>query len=265
VFLQEPPTSHYDLNFRVLGFPVRVHPGFFLLPVLMGANVARGAEGRIAGMAVLVFVIVFFVSILVHELGHALAFQRFGVPSRIVLYWLGGLAIPGTGGGVWRSTVRKNTVTLRHHVIVSAAGPLAGLALAAVIAGIVLVLGGELNATFAGIFPVILPDMSDTGFADNAGVQLFFSIALYCNVVWSILNLAPVLPLDGGQIARDLLLQRDPRGGYQTTLLVSVAAAAALAVVGFAMQDHMMGLLFAALGISSYLTLQQGGGGGWMR
>ena len=83
---QEPPPTQYDLRFTVAGIPVRVHPLFWLIALLLGA----------AGDPLLLpaWVLVIFVSILIHELGHALAFRRVGQDSRIVLHMAGGLTIP---------------------------------------------------------------------------------------------------------------------------------------------------------------------------
>src|SRR5688500_3784168 len=89
MFLSEPPRSNGDLHFRVFGFPVRVHPYFWLVTAIMGLG--SGDEGT-APMELLTWVGVVFVSILVHELGHAFLQRRFGGRPWITLYGLGGLA-----------------------------------------------------------------------------------------------------------------------------------------------------------------------------
>ena len=80
MLLAEPGKSHYDFSFNIFGFPVRVHPGFFILPVVFGASGAGQAENP--GAMILIYIIVLFVSILVHELGHAIAFRYY----RCLLY-----------------------------------------------------------------------------------------------------------------------------------------------------------------------------------
>ena len=65
-------------------------------------------------------------SILIHELGHALAYARFGQPARVVLYHFGGLAIPESWG-------RRRHLPPAERFIVSAAGPLAQLLVAAAV------------------------------------------------------------------------------------------------------------------------------------
>ena len=100
MLFQEPRATPYDIKFSFLGFPVRVHPAFFIIPIVLGGSIFRYAEplGVNVGVCLIVLVAVFFVSILVHELGHTLAFRFFGIQSHVLLYWLGGLAIPDSMG-----------------------------------------------------------------------------------------------------------------------------------------------------------------------
>jgi hypothetical protein len=65
VFLAEPPRTPWDLNFQVLGFPVRVHPLFWAVALLFGLS------GNQKPVDMLLWVGTVFVSILVHEMGHA--------------------------------------------------------------------------------------------------------------------------------------------------------------------------------------------------
>src|SRR5262245_9125229 len=74
----------YDLRFRFLGVPVRIHPIFWLATVVLGWQPHRLP-------AVLLWVACVFVSILVHEYGHALMAKWFDCSPSIVLWGLGGL------------------------------------------------------------------------------------------------------------------------------------------------------------------------------
>jgi stage IV sporulation protein FB len=97
--LAEPERTAYDLRFRFLGFPVRVHPYFWLLTILINGDSLL----RIGPEYLLMWVVVVFVSILIHELGHALAFRRYGADAEIILYAFGGLAVSyQTVSGRWR-------------------------------------------------------------------------------------------------------------------------------------------------------------------
>ncbi|MEZ6147021.1 MAG: hypothetical protein R3B91_16710 [Planctomycetaceae bacterium] len=74
----------YDLTFSLFGIPVRVIAWFWLTAVILGfSSVHIGPEYLLAWVAIV------FVSILVHELGHALVAAAFGYPPRILLYHFG--------------------------------------------------------------------------------------------------------------------------------------------------------------------------------
>ena len=105
MLLGEPQPSQYDWNLQVFGFPTRVTWLLWAGSAALGYNSAShvqfedAAQGDNVPLAALlaVWVGVVFVSILVHELGHALAFRYFGIQCQIILYQMGGLAVPGAG------------------------------------------------------------------------------------------------------------------------------------------------------------------------
>jgi hypothetical protein len=108
--LTEPQPTALDLSFRLFGFPVRVHPLFWVSTLLLGNSTIHGSEHPLAGLTVWVWVT--FVSILVHELGHAFAFRWSGAEARIWLHWFGGLAV---------SPNRPESP--RRSIVISLAGP----------------------------------------------------------------------------------------------------------------------------------------------
>ena len=108
-----PQDERGTLRFGLFGIPVRVLPWFWLTTFFTGASNDTGL--------VLIWIAVVFVSILIHELGHVLAYRAFGTKGEILLYGWGGLAVP-LRGRAW------NTF---QQVVVSAAGPMAGFCLAA--------------------------------------------------------------------------------------------------------------------------------------
>lgn len=254
----EPSRTNWDLNFNLLGFPVRVHPMFFIMPVLLSGGFLGGFEGN-TGFGLLVIVGVFFLSILVHELGHALAFRHYGYDCHIVLYLMGGLAVPDSG--VWRGA-RRQTLTPPRQIVVSFAGPLFGFLLAAMLMGIVLLMGGKLEVGWLGAIPIPLAKLNNTAVASSPETQLLFAIGLYINVFWSLLNLVPVYPLDGGQISRQLFLIKDPWDGARKSVIVSIVAAGLVCLWAFTREDTFMGIMFLYLGINNFTFLQQMGGGG---
>jgi Zn-dependent protease len=188
VFFLEPDQTPYDLRWRMFGIPVRVHPLFWLVAVLLGWDFLN------AGLLYLgLWVLCVFVSILLHEMGHVLMGRLFGARGHIVLYSFGGLAI---GSNDLRSRWQR--------IAVLAAGP-----------GIQLLLWGALVV----LAPSLLVGVPEQWrLPVTATVLMLWQI----NLFWPILNLLPIWPLDGGQISREALegLFRD-RG---TTLALGISA-----------------------------------------
>jgi stage IV sporulation protein FB len=169
---------------------------------------------------------------------------------------MGGLAIPdGPRWGRQRGDVRES-------VFISLAGPGAGFGLAAlVVLGIVLT-GGEFRLRWED-FPVFFRFRLDESIDSDSWYALIGAM-LYINIFWGLVNLLPVYPLDGGQVARALFVQADPWGGLIKSLWLSVVVGAAVAVWGLSQQagSLFMAILFGSLAFQSYLAIQQQTGGG---
>jgi stage IV sporulation protein FB len=217
----------YDLRFSLFGIPVRVHPFFWLFSALMG-------WGRGDPKLIVLWVVCVFVSILVHEFGHALAAQSFGWSPHVVLYSFGGYAEYQASWG--RTTGR--------YVAVSFAGPGAGFIL----------YGLVVAARTAVIHFRLVPEDPDQQFY----LEVLFSHLEFINLWWGLVNLLPVFPLDGGQISRTLLMHYRRFDGVDISLKLSIAVAAAAAYYLFTHGYRYGGLLFAILGVESYMALQGG-------
>lgn len=241
----EPPRTPYDVNFRLFGFPIRIHPLFWLGSALLGAGYLEAGP-----QFLLIWMLVVLISIIVHELGHAVAFQRFGSDAHIVLWIFGGLAIPYSAVRTWK-----------QQILVSLAGPFAGFLLCGIVYGLHL--------------------LTDWGSVRNGPTVWFLYVSLvFVNLVWGLFNLFPVVPLDGGNVSRELC-ERFHRGrGLQLCLKISVGVAAAVAIYSLlcALDSHGSGflppeipwwargtfytaLLFALLAGQSYQMLNQIGRG----
>jgi Zn-dependent protease len=210
--LTEPERTPYDLRFRLLGFPVRVHPLFWLLSVLLGASTLDDGLQFLA-----IWVAIVFVSVLVHELGHAVAFRLFGSDADIVLYAFGGLAIPTMAiNGRWR------------RIFVSLAGPLAGFVLGGII------YGTNLAFQWAAV--------------NGPEVGFLYIQLLWVNILWGVFNLLPVYPLDGGQVCRELCGMK--WGGRGRRISLQISFGFALLIVAYsifcAMDQRGMGAGFTA-------------------
>jgi len=259
VFLSAPGQTPYDLNFTIFGFPCRVHPAFFILPVLFSQSFIRSFD-VIAGVGILIVIAVFFISVLVHELGHTMAFRYFGIESSVVLYWMGGLAIPGGERGAWKAG-RTRSLKPNEQIIVSLAGPVAGLLLAVFFVAILVVITGDVSVRWFGPFPLPRYDTAGTILADSAPLHMFVFVSIVINIVLNIFNLLPVFPLDGGQIARQLFVKADPWAGVRKSVILSMCVAVFVALYSLKSGDSFLAIFFGFMAWSNYQTLATGGGG----
>ena len=205
------------MRFRLAGFPVEVHPSFFILAVLLGlsANDIR---------LILLWVGVVFVSILVHELGHAMVGRSYGLHPEIRLYSMGGLTSWSSG----------RLLTPRQSILISIAGPAAGLALG----GIVFALSAidAVDLTFMGRYVVM---------------QL-----LWVNIGWSILNLMPIVPLDGGNVVRSLVHMYRGYRDERLPAMISMGVAAVLFFLALSVGMNFGAILAAWLAYANYMTFK---------
>lgn len=194
MFIDHPPTP-LDVVFRLWRFPVRVHPLHWLGLALIGLHWFD--KDFLAG---LLWVACAFVSILWHELGHAIAMRHYGSPARIQLIAFGGLAIP-----------TYPSPSPKRRLVIAAAGPTAGFLLYGI------VWGSNQLVPWADAHPY---------------VGLVYGFLVFVNLFWSIVNLLPVWPLDGSQILREALMIGRARQPDRTTQQVSLVTALAVAAVG---------------------------------
>jgi Zn-dependent protease len=207
-----------------------------------------------------IWVIVVFVSILIHELGHAFAFRRYGLRSSIVLHFAGGLTVPESVS--WGSSWANIALGPRQEIFISLAGPLSGFLFAALIIGGVLASGGSIGVNWLlGFIPLPTVTSMPVG---GALLTVFVVLLLSVNLFWGLINLVPVYPLDGGNVARYAFLQYDPRDGVRKSLWLSVIAGGLVAAVGLVFfRSIYMALLFGFLAFQSYQSLQNRYGSGF--
>jgi Zn-dependent protease len=246
VILAEPPPSQYDLHFALFGFPVRIHPMFWLSALLLGY--ALQDPIRVA-----IWVVAMVLCILLHELGHSVVMQAYGYCPSIVLYSFGGLAIPHPG---------RNGI--RHpgpwgQMLISIAGPAAGFLLAAVLALGLHYLGGYPVMVFEPTWRDVVPVV----FVPNGYLRVFLNLTFEITVNWGLLNLLPIYPLDGGQIAQQIFALTHPQDAMRQSLILSVIVGGMMSVVAFVeWQSFFMAVLFLWLTYSNFTALQSFRGGG---
>ena len=198
------------LRLSVFGFPVQIHPLFWLVAYLLvsGTKLSFGAQ--------LIFAAVIFVSLLTHELGHAFAARGAGQEPTITIHAFGGLTR-------WR----PNRALSRPRLIgITLAGPAGGFALA---------LLSFLALTF-------LPHKILAIHNSSIAIKDVLQIVLQVNAVWSMVNLLPVLPFDGGQLLAHALGPQRRRLSATLSAIFGVAAAIGFWVIGWKIAAVMFGL-----------------------
>jgi stage IV sporulation protein FB len=227
-------TTPYDLRFRLFGIPVAVTPWFWLAGLITGWT--SDTPEYLDLLTIWIFCL--FISILVHEMGHALTALACGWPPQVYLYAFGGLA-------VYRPTYGRTTA---RSVLISLAGPGAGFLLYGA------TLAAEYGVAQSGWFATL-------DHRWQLRIFDFFRQMEFINLWWGLVNLLPVLPLDGGRIAETLFGRFRPYDGARLTLIVSVVVGAAVAVYCFMHRDRIgttyPALLFGLLAFYNLQSLQQ--------
>jgi Zn-dependent protease/CBS domain-containing protein len=173
--------------FSVGGTAVRIHPTFFLLLAFFAAlGWTRG--GVEAAVYDVVFIVLLFVCVVLHEFGHVFAARAYGIrTSDVTLLPIGGVA-----------SLERMPEKPGQEIVVALAGPAVNLVIAAVL---IVALG----ASF---------DLSQMAQLEQAGSSLTGRVAA-ANVVLCVFNLIPAFPMDGGRVLRALLAV--PRGYTRAT------------------------------------------------
>ncbi|MDP1821236.1 MAG: hypothetical protein Q8K58_15255 [Acidimicrobiales bacterium] len=199
-------------HFSVAGIPVRVEPVFFVLAGLLGLRYAE-----VDVILVPVWIGVTFVSILVHELGHGLALKAFGHPSSIVLHGFGGV------------TLSRRRLGKARSVMVSLAGSVVALAL-----------------LWA---PASVLDGSDWFWEKDVWLRGVIHFTAFANLWWSLANLLPIRPLDGGSVVTELF-------GSPVARRVSLVVAGGAGVWAIANEQPYAGIFALYLAWLSYQEIQ---------
>ncbi|WP_411826167.1 M50 family metallopeptidase [Luteolibacter sp. AS25] len=206
------------INFSIFNIPVRIEPIFWLTMAFVSGRLFADSKEQIFGL--LLFILAGFISILIHELGHALTAKSFGKRVHIVLQAFGGYA----------EYDNNKPLRPRQTFAITAAGP-----------AIQIVLGFTAMVCLRSI-PNLSPYAVD-----------FLRSLYFISIIWAILNLLPILPLDGGRLVQTLLGPRRIR----TTLMISVGTAAFICVFGMLSGQLFLGIFAGFMGYRSFQALQQ--------
>jgi Zn-dependent protease/predicted transcriptional regulator len=210
---------------RIRGIAIKVHVTFVLVVFLFAwqwADITGTFAGALFGIAL---VLLLFVCVTLHELGHSLVAQRYGIPVRqITLLPLGGVA-----------QISKNPDSALHELLIAAAGPLVNVVIALVLA---LVLGSQSQLSLLTGRGLLNGELNQPTLLN---LLVWLTAA---NVSLALFNLIPAFPLDGGRMFRALLAMA--LGYPRATRIAAVVGellAIGLAVVAFMAGDWVLVLI----------------------
>ncbi len=209
-------------RFRIATIPIEVHASHLALTLMLAFMFAQ-PHGDLDWSAhaptpilIAIWSAIISFSVLFHEMGHAFASRAFGYRPVVQLIGMGGLTHPGP----------NETIPWHRQVLLTLAGPAAGMSLAIGAAVLRFVLGklGELPAPL---------DYALDGMA-------------IANGFWAVLNMLPIHPLDGSHIASAVLIRIFGRDGFLYAQIVGVCVGGIFAAWAFAQHQQMLGF-FAVL------------------
>jgi len=193
--------------------PISIYPAFWIFAALIGYLNTASLIGTFVWIGIIL------VSVLFHEFGHALTALFFKQKPRIELVALGGLTYHEGGGAL----------PLWKQFFIVFNGPLFGF---------LLVIG----AFFLLKVPALKTGM----------VGSILSLTYLVNLFWTVVNLLPVLPLDGGQLMRILIEKWFGAKSIRYAILTSLVIAICISLWFFVMQAFLVGAIFFLFAFQSY-------------
>ena len=224
---------------RLLGFDVEIQLTFLILAIFV--------IDVLSGVGILLFLLAAFVSVVIHELGHAVTARSFGGHvERIAIHAMGGVTY-------WRPTLAMGGI---RRFLVAAAGSATGIILG----------GGLFLAVQAGWFGDVAAGAITTPLGINGRLDqfqeyglFFLDVFIWVSFVWGLFNWLPIGGLDGSKMLRELLVKFiGPRGAFHAAVIgVIVAIAFAL----WALQQRFIwgAIIVLILAFSDFQRVRSGG------
>jgi Zn-dependent protease len=198
----EPNLTSIDLQWRLCGISIRIHPLFWAASAVLGFRYyAEAPAGGIGYFSFWMFAVL--VSVLVHNLGQVFMGRLFGMRGEVVMYGLGGLCL-----GV------ASLASRLQRIVVLLTGPLVNILCVALVWSLPFVPFPNVFHEW-GLAPAIA-----------TGAAIFSRI----NIFWALLNLIPLLPLTGGQLTAEIAASLFGSRGIAVASGLSLLAAMWLAL-----------------------------------
>ncbi len=226
--------------FSVFGIRIGANPSWFIFLFLMiywlsgyFSDILIGSSNTLSFGIAIAATLLFFISLLLHELGHALAARREGISTSGIDLWL--------FGGV--AKLSRDSNSPGEEFKVAAAGP----AVTAIIVVLCLVIAAIASQT---------ADVVDTATFSVIATTPFTALIAWLaivNLALLLFNLVPAFPLDGGRIARAVAWKVTGERGKGTRFAGYLGQGFGVIMIGLgvlavARDDLVSGIWFAVLG-----------------
>jgi Zn-dependent protease len=225
------------LRWRIFGISFCIQPSFWFMNALWALLMAGPvSQHQVDNRGILIFIAIWIactlVSVMVHELGHVVVGRIFGQPGNITLTGLGGQAVGS-----------YDALRPWQRILVIMAGPGAGFAFLALIVCV--------DSTMWNMFMDYLIDVTGKIYWDDLKVRLFWidktplgewrragyfpyavtiSLLTFINLFVNIMNLLPIIPMDGGMIFKEICCLLFGQTGLKIAFGISFLLAGGLSV-----------------------------------
>lgn len=173
------------IRFSLFSIPVRIELWFWVTTAFLGG--AFDATNQEALLGTATFMLAAFISVLIHEMGHALTIKRFKQPTQVVLTFMGGYA-----------TYPPGILTRKRSFLVTLAGPALQL-----------------------VFGIGIIFLSEYLPSQGKQVDIFFANLIWISIIWAVFNCLPIYPMDGGQMLSAVLGPRRAKVVHMTGIVTA--------------------------------------------
>ncbi len=222
------------MQFRLLGFDIRLDITFLFIGILF--------YGLFTTLGLVLFLVVSGLTVLMHELGHAIVARRVGGEV---------LSVNLQGFGGFTAWLPNDGVSVMQRFWVAAAGPLYQLALGAALYAVVL--AGVLGEPWTDLVgnPLDWRALQLADLNGNWGIFIVLALAIL-SVVWAIFNLIPIFGLDGYTMVRQLAFRATPENGDAIARVIGLVVSVGL-ITFFVIRGAIFGALWVGyIAFSNY-------------